>query len=65
VLGPSLVSANLCSTTAKLPGKQSTQSCRSYLSKHGELGRERGAHCTQLKAVLITNVVRNEQGVRN
>lgn len=55
----------MCSTTAKLPGKQSTQSCRSYLSKHGELGRERGAHCTQLKAVLITNVVRNEQGVRN
>lgn len=30
VLGPSLGFANLFSTTAKLPGRPSTQSCRSY-----------------------------------
>lgn len=64
MLGLSLVFANLCSTTAKLPGKQSTQSCRNYQSKHGELGVERGARCTQVKAGLSIHVVRDERGVR-
>jgi len=64
VLGLSLVFANLCSTTAKLPGKQSTQSCRNYQSKHGEMGLERGARCTQVKAVLSNHMARGERGVR-
>lgn len=63
MLALSLVFANLCSTTAKLPGKQSTQSCRNYQSKHGELGLERGVlACTQVKAVLSKH--RDERGVR-
>lgn len=64
MLGLSLVFANLCSTTAKLPGKQSTQSCRNYQSKHGELGIERGACCTQVKAGLANHRLRDERGVR-
>lgn len=64
MLGLSLVFANLCSTTAKLPGKQSTQSCRNYQSKHGELGVERGACGTQVKAGISNHRVRDERGVR-
>uniref|UniRef100_A0A4X1UVL7 Tubulin-specific chaperone cofactor E-like protein n=1 Tax=Sus scrofa TaxID=9823 RepID=A0A4X1UVL7_PIG len=36
VLGPSLGFENLSSTTAKLPGRQSTRYCRSYQSKPRE-----------------------------